>query len=368
MSDHRYTAIFGGAVLTAGFATFAVYRILGAAASPRQEPVQTVVVAVRDVPAGVPVPREALGVASWPVRIAPPQSFASADSVVGRVTRAPLMPGEPVLVDRLATRGAAPGLEGAIDPSRRAMAVRVNEAASVSGLVRQNSRVDVLMAGRADGGLQATARVLMSDVRVLGVGSVRPPESQTAGSSEPAPSNTTASIVTLEVTPAQAEQLAAAEGQGAIQVVLRGYGSVGNVATTGSTGQGFSNGPLGSTVPFPSAGMPHGMGASSGMSAGAPHPAASPLPGLAHRAMHHAPSAATLPPDGDVRAAKTTARADSVSVIHVFHGGVLTVLRMDAGGLTSAGPAAPAVSAAPQGGVPDLRTADAHVGMGAHGP
>ncbi len=369
MSDHRYTAIFGGALLTAGIATFAVYRILGAAASPRQEPVQTVIVAVRDVPAGVPVPREALGVASWPTRIAPAQSFTVVDSVVGRVTRAPLMPGEPVLVDRLAVRGAAPGLEGAIDPTRRAMAVRVNEAASVSGLVRQNSRVDVLMAGRADGGLQPTARVLMSDVRVLGVGSVRPPEPQAGGAAEPAPSNTTASIVTLEVTPAQAEQLAAAEGQGAIQVVLRGYGSVGNIATTAAMGQSFTGASLGAAAPFPGAGMPHGMGAIGGMGTGAPHPAvsASATPTHAHRRdMQRASREVAAVPahQTDAGVAPAPVRADSVAVIHVFRGGVLTVLRMDAGGLTADAPAA----APPPNSAPSLRTADAHVGMGSHAP
>lgn len=357
LSDHRYTAIFGAALLTAGGATFAVYRMLGAAATPRHEPVRMVVVAVRDVPVGIPVPREALGVASWPVGVAPAESFTTADSVVGRVTRAPLMPGEPVLPSRLAVRGAAPGLEGAIDPARRAMAVRVNEAASLSGLVRANSRVDVLMAGRGDGA-QINARVLMSDVRVLGVGSVRPPEPAGGGtgSPDPTPSATTAAIVTLEVTPAQAEQLAAAEGQGAIQVVLRGYGSAGDLrgaepsrdlGAAAATG-GAMMGPFG-------AAMSGGMSVAAGPARASAHIA--PAPRAARRAP--AGSGDVASSTGHHAAEGTRAHAES-TVVYVYRGGAMTVLRL---GRTE--PGATTGSSTPvdaDAGVRPVRTADVHVG------
>ncbi|HEY0780382.1 MAG TPA: Flp pilus assembly protein CpaB [Gemmatirosa sp.] len=368
LSDHRYTAIFGAALLTASGATFAVYRMLGTARTPQRESVRSVVVAVRDVPVGVPVPREALGVASWPARVAPAESFGSADSVAGRVTRAPLMPGEPVLMSRLAARGAAPGLEGAIDPTRRAMAVRVNEAASVSGLVRQNSRVDVLIAGRGDVS-QATARVLMSDVRVLGVGSVRPPDTPTNGAApDPAPSATTASIVTLEVTPAQAELLAAAEGQGAIQVVLRGYGSTGTdggvvAMTDGSPTLGVGRGsapgapgPLGSGTPM----MRMSVAAPGGpQRAIAVTPAAARAPHIAHVALHadHGTTAArVVAPEVATREPVALTRPESTTV-HVYRGGTLTVLRVEA---TESVPTTGA--GVRDGEMRPVRTADAQVG------
>lgn len=365
MSDHRYTAIFGGALLTAGVATFAVYRMLGAAATPKHEPVRAVVVAVRDVPAGVPVPREALGIASWPARVAPGESYAVADSVIGRVTRVPLMPGEPVLTSRLAARGAPPGLEGVIDPTRRAMAVRVNEAASVSGLVRSNSRVDVLMAGRGDGGAQPTARVLMTDVRVLGVGSVRPPEPAGGSGSDAPPSNATAAIVTLEVTPAQAEQLAAAEGQGAIQVVLRGYGSVGTVvavapevprtdapAVAGATPpgitetRGFGGGGFGAVV---SRQMPV-------------REVQAPLPAHAE-SRHIRRERSTVAEKSSLHSADSAdvarARANA-GVIQVYRGGVLTTLHVSAAGAEPSANAGSAGAAPP----PAVRMADLRPGMG----
>lgn len=346
LSDHRYTAIFGAALLTAGGATFAVYRVLSAVGTPRHEPVRAVVVAVRDVPVGVPVPREALGVASWPVRVAPAESYASLDSVVGRVTRVPLTSGEPVLTNRLALRGAAPGLEGAIDPTRRAMAVRVNEAASVSGLVRANSRVDVLVAGRADGSTgQTTARVLMSDVRVLGVGSVRPPEPTGSSSTpEPPPSATTAAIVTLEVTPTQAEELAAAESQGAIQVVLRGYGTAGSAVLAGPLPTAADSPPLAFGGPLPPSGRSHASG---------PSLVSSPPAPSVRRVATVAAASASRRTEKRVGDAP---RADS-TVVHVYRGGVMTVLRVEAT------PSLPA--AAGEASARPLHTADARTGPNA---
>ncbi len=352
MSDHRYTAIFGGALVTAGVATFAVYRMLGAAATPKHEPVRSVVVVVRDVPAGVPVPREALGVAAWPARVAPAESYAAADSVVGRVSRVPLTAGEPVLTSRLAPRGAPPGLEGVIDPTRRAMAVRVNEAASVSGLVRSNSRVDVLMAARGENSSQLFARVLMTDVRVLGVGSVRPSDPAAGGAPDAAqPSGQTASIVTLEVSPAQAEQLAAAEGQGAIQVVLRGYGSVGSmVAAT----------PDLTHLEVPVALGPGAVGAVAGPAQPRGFGAATsrPLPArVEERHVYRERRAvAEVPAE---RAAADSARAararENDGVIQVYRSGVLTTLHVSAAGALSA-PATPSPAAPAPVRMADVRT------------
>lgn len=371
LSDHRYTAIFGAALLTASGATFAVYRLIGTAARPQREPVRAVVVAVRDVPVGMPIPREALGIAAWPARVAPAESYAVADSVVGRVTRTPLVSGEPVLSTRLAVRGAAPGLEGAIDPARRAMAVRVNEAASLSGLVRANSRVDVLMAARGEGpqaGPQV-AHLLMSDVRVLGVGSVRPPETPASADPAPAPAATTAAIVTLEVTPAQAGELAAAESQGAIQVVLRGYGSEGDA-------RGLAPMPaLDDPTPLPAAGAgAPGFVATSGVG-----PVAPARPAIAPAATPARPRASDVPrrearPE---RARVAQSRPES-TVVYVYRGGAMTVLHMGVTGPVSPTPASATVSAPASpaaedahdgprdatrdGNVRAVRTADARVG------
>ncbi len=226
MTERRYTVIFGVALLTAGLATLAVYRAVASAGFNRPVETRAVVVATADVPAGLPIEAQTLTVVNWPASAAPANGFAVTDSLVGRVTREALVSGSPVLAGALAPKGAAAGYEGAITPGHRAVSIRVNEAAGVSGLVRRDSRVDVLVTVRDDQGAAPVAWVVAGDVRVLGVGAGRAGTPGTQGSLDALPTSTSiTSVVTLEVTPADAAKLVAAETRGTIQLVLRGYGS-----------------------------------------------------------------------------------------------------------------------------------------------
>lgn len=355
MSDRRYTAIFGAAVLIAGGATLSVYRMLSAAASPRREPTRPVVLVAQDVPAGVPVPREALARVLWPSRVALPEAFGAVDSVAGRVTRVPLTRGEPVRATALAPRGAAPGLEGTITPDHRAIAVRVGEAAGVSGLVRPNSRVDVLVTNRGDTD-GVTARLVMADVRVLGVGSARPADATAGDAKEPVAANI-ASVVTLEVTPMQAAQLAAAEGQGTIQVVLRGFGSTtpapdaGDGRTEAVAASAPGDMPGGASGGARGGAWPPMFGAGGGRQGRTP-----PAPPSApeRRIAHEGPRPAVAPA---AVAAIAPTRPDSVTV-RIYRGGQMTVLHVESS--TPGTPAAPPVSPPP--GPAPVRTAV----LGAH--
>ena len=87
MAQRRYTMVFVAAVLTAGAATFGVYRVLEATKASSRIATRPVVVAAQDLSEGQSIDRVALQVAEWPVATVPPGSYASLDSVVGRVTR-----------------------------------------------------------------------------------------------------------------------------------------------------------------------------------------------------------------------------------------------------------------------------------------
>jgi len=109
------------------------------------------------------------------------------------------------------------------------MAVKINDVAGLSGLIQPNSRVDVLVALKADQQTSSKeqAKLFMNNMRVLSVGT-----QVERGDDGKAIQATTA---TLEVTPEQAEQLAVAVNQGTIQLVLRGYGDPDSVTTPGAT-------------------------------------------------------------------------------------------------------------------------------------
>jgi pilus assembly protein CpaB len=135
--------------------------------------------------------------------------------------------GEAIVPGRLAPIGTGPGLELKIPPGQRAMAVRINDVAGISGLIQPNSRVDVLVTIQEPGTSKQVAKLFMENMRVLSVGT----EIQRDASGKPI----TATTVTLGVTPQQAERLAVAMNQGAIQLVLRGYGDPDSVKTGGAT-------------------------------------------------------------------------------------------------------------------------------------
>src|SRR5678815_4894259 len=238
----RYKLVFWGAIIVAAAATFGAYRLL-AANSRAEVTTRPVVVASRDIQEGMAIDRIALQVAQWPVQTVPVGAFSSIDSVVGRVPRVAIFNGEPIVPGRLAPSGTGPGLEVKIPPGQRAMAVRINDVAGISGLLQPNSRVDVLVTIREDNSDKQVAKLFMSNMLVLSVGT------EVQRDNQGKPNN--AATVTLAVTPEEAERLAIAMNTGAIQLVLRGYGDPDSVRTKGANSGDVLNQLKGTSVVVP---------------------------------------------------------------------------------------------------------------------
>jgi pilus assembly protein CpaB len=228
MAGRRYTFVFYVAVGIAALATFGVYRVLENTKASSRIATRSVVVAAKELPEGTAIDRSALSVREWPVATVPAGAYASPDSLIGRVMRVPIFVGEPFVPGRLAPSGTGPGLEVKITPGKRAMALRINDVAGVSGLIQPNSRVDVLVniSDVNDGGKQVS-KLFMENMRVLSVGTRVERDAEGKAIS--------ATTAALEVTPEEAERLAVAMNQGSIQLVLRGYGDPDSVRTKGAS-------------------------------------------------------------------------------------------------------------------------------------
>lgn len=223
----RYKLIFWGALLVALAATFGAYKLLTRGSRGGDVAMRSVVIANRDIPEGASIDRAMLSSVQSPVQTAPVGAYLSIDSVVGRVTRVAVYNGEAIVPGRLAPVGSGPGLELKIPPGQRAMAVRINDVAGISGLLQPNSRVDVLVTIRDDNSATQVAKLFMSNMLVLSVGT----DLQRDASGKPI----SATTVTLAVTPQDAERLAIAMNTGSIQLVLRGYGETDTISTKGAT-------------------------------------------------------------------------------------------------------------------------------------
>jgi pilus assembly protein CpaB len=116
---------------------------------------------------------------------------------------------------KLASKEAGAGLPPAIPPGLRAVSVRVNEVIGVAGYVVPGTRVDVLVTLNATQQSQdMTSKVILTDVQVLAAGTKI---DQNADKGKPMP----VTVVTLLVTPAEAERLTLASTEGKIQLALR---------------------------------------------------------------------------------------------------------------------------------------------------
>lgn len=230
MFGDRYRFVLIAALIVAAGATFGVYRVITDMRANSRVVTQSVVMAAADIAEGAALTPALLSVTQLPVAAIPAGAFTSPDSLAGRVARVTIFKGEAIVPGRLAPEGTSAGIEVKITPGKRAMAVRIDDVAGLSGLIQPNSRVDVMVTIQDQGenaeGSGRVSKLFMSNMRVLSVGQQfdRGADGRAVG----------AGTATLEVTPEEAERLAVAGREGSIQLVLRGYGDPDSVATGGA--------------------------------------------------------------------------------------------------------------------------------------
>jgi pilus assembly protein CpaB len=172
-------------------------------------------VAAADLAIGAELKREDLQVVSFPKGSAPEGTFSQPQDVIGRGLIVSLVKNEPVLSAKLASKEAGSGLPPVIPEGMRAVSVRVNEVIGVAGYVLPGTRVDVVAtASPTTQPVDTTSKVVLANVQVLTSGT-RMEQDQEKGK----PMQVT--VVTLLVTPEQAELLALASTEGKIQLALR---------------------------------------------------------------------------------------------------------------------------------------------------
>ncbi|MBL7077048.1 MAG: Flp pilus assembly protein CpaB [Kiritimatiellae bacterium] len=173
-----------------------------------------VVVAAHDIPGGSVIKREDLRrdeifKSSAHDRVVAP---GEANMIVGRKTVFEIKALKPVLwSDIVGGADDEKGLADTVKPGMRALSISVSGAASVSGMVTPNDRVDVLgtfsfPSERVAGEMETVTLTVLQDVTILAVGnqlSRRPTDRARRSGGY--------STVTVEVTPREAELLVFAE-------------------------------------------------------------------------------------------------------------------------------------------------------------
>jgi len=206
--------MIGGLALAVGLlVAFTVYnKLRTSSGSNSSEREVRVVVAADDVLVGVKLEAHDVRVIALPQSAAPPGAFSDPAKVVGRGAVLPIAKGDFILPSKLAALNAGGGLPSLIPPGMRAVSVRVNDVVSVAGFVQPGTRVDVLATGNQGGGNDRQTTTVLENVAVIAVG-----KSLDRNASEAQ----TAPVITLLVSPDDAQKLALVSQEGRIQLSLR---------------------------------------------------------------------------------------------------------------------------------------------------
>jgi len=213
MNRSRLVMIGGLALAVGLLVSYYVFNQLKARTGSSVRMVQAVV-AANDIQIGSKLTDHDVTLAAFPPASVPPGAFARVSQVRQRGVILPIGKGDFVLPDKLAAEDAGSGLPSMIPPGMRAVSVRVNDVVSVAGFVQPGTRVDVLATGLPGTGNEAQTDTVLENVAVIAVGRslldrVITGETQNAA------------VITLLVSPDDAQRLTLAAQEGRIQLALR---------------------------------------------------------------------------------------------------------------------------------------------------
>jgi pilus assembly protein CpaB len=213
MNRNRLLLIGFIALALGALVSFAVYRTLQSRTASKTPPGEEVFVAADDLQVGTKIEDKDIRLARFASDDLPAGVFHVRSKVVGRGVILPIARSEFITTSKLAGENAGSGLPALIPPGMRAVSVRVNDTTSVSGFVQPGTRVDVLLTGNPQGSNEQQTTTVLENVLVIATGTRL--ERTSAGESQSAP------VVTLLLSPDDAERLTLASSQGHIQLALR---------------------------------------------------------------------------------------------------------------------------------------------------
>jgi pilus assembly protein CpaB len=183
-----------------------------------------VVVAAAPITRGVVIQPQLLKVVNYPAGSVPQGAFtavaqiATGNKDTQRIALRDLSPDEPVLATRVTAPGAKLSMATELDPGMQAITLHSSDVQGVAGFVFPNDRVDVLLsrAVAPRPGSQALplplTQVIAENVKVVGID-----QSDDEEQSKPS----VAKVVTVEVTPEQAQAITLAQSMGTVSFALR---------------------------------------------------------------------------------------------------------------------------------------------------
>src|SRR5262245_29033452 len=248
MRNKRFLVVLVGALIFGVLAAVSVSKYLSSAQAFSKN-LNKVAVAKVPITVGSKIIPEQIMVVQFPKESTPDGAFDSPEKLAGRVAVVHIGAREPITEARLAAEGTAAGLSAVIPEGYRAMTVKVDDAAGISGFIMPGSLVDIVVTidpEKGSGHQDPVSKIVLQNIKVLANGqNIDKPENEREANSVKA--------VTLQVTPEQAEKLALAATEGKLQLVMRNQVDQGDEQTPGVNKRNLLGGEAAQPVPEPGA-------------------------------------------------------------------------------------------------------------------
>jgi pilus assembly protein CpaB len=191
-----------------------------------ESPAVMIAVAADDLFWGTALTDEMIKLVSFPKESLMQGYLSAVTQAKGRILIANIKANEPILDAKLAPLDAAQGGMAVVtQPGKRAMAVRVDDVVGVAGFINPGNRVDVLVTLRQS---SPKSKTVLQNVLVLATGLQVDVQDHKAKPKK-------VRVITVEVTPEEAEKLALAAVEGTVTMALRSYANTQPVLTQGAT-------------------------------------------------------------------------------------------------------------------------------------
>lgn len=233
MEKYKPLILLVTAVVIALVTSILAYNWVKKETTVKETLIQTepVAVAVKDLSWGTVLSKEMVKTVTFLKGSLPAGDyFTDPSSLQNRVLVSPVKANEPIFESRLAPdKVTGGGVAAIVNPDKRAMAVKVDKVTGVSGFIHPGNRVDVLVTITPSGKRKyPITKIVLQNIPVLAVGTEMEQEKKAGKAIQ-------VDVITLELSPDEAEKLALATTQGKIQLALRNYNTTEEVSTRGAT-------------------------------------------------------------------------------------------------------------------------------------
>lgn len=213
------------AIVSALVTALLLYLCLSSLTRPTEVSTTSVLVASSDIQANMPITDSMIKTVELSSQAVVAGALTNKADVIGKIAKAEIFAGEQLLSAKLVETGERDSstLAYAIEPGMRAISIAVDETGGVAFMITPGNNVDVIAeliktTNTADGSNSTSityTTMVLENVSVLAVDNVFSKEGKVNSDT---PTYTT---LTLQVTPAQAMKLSAAQYEGQLRVILR---------------------------------------------------------------------------------------------------------------------------------------------------